>query len=182
MMNSKISSRYALSLMDLAEEKNSLPAIYDDVKTIVGALDGSSQLRKLLVNPIVKSKVKSSIFDEIFTGKITPDMQKFIRFLVEKNREDYLYWIMKQFLDLRNTKLGIVEAQVTTAVKFNEKQTLELKRKLESILGKKVELNFVIDKEILGGFIAKVGDTLYDGSIKNQLVNLKRQFLQGSTF
>jgi F-type H+-transporting ATPase subunit delta len=182
MLNQKISTRYAISLMDLAMEKNSLETLYNDVKLVVSAFDGNAQFRKVLINPIIKPKMKLGVLDEVFAGRISEDLHKFMRFILEKNREAYLYAIMKSFLELRNDKLGIVEVGVTTAVDFNEKQTEDLKGKLEKLLGKKVELNFTINKNILGGFIARVGDTLYDASIKNQLVNLKKQFLQSGTF
>jgi F-type H+-transporting ATPase subunit delta len=182
MQNRKVSLRYAQSLLDVTEENNSLPVMYTDAKLVVSALDENPQLKKLLYSPVIKPNVKVSIFDEIFSGKINEDLHKFIRFIIEKNREEYLYDIFVRFLELRNEKLGIVDVEVKTAVQFNEKQTAELRQRLESIFNKKIEMNFVIDKDILGGFIAKVGDTLYDASIKNQLSNLKRMFLQGNTF
>jgi len=180
-MNNKISARYALSLLDITEDTDSIDTVTEDARTIVAALDSSVQLRKLLVNPVIKTKLKASVLDEIFTGKVSEDTLKFIRFILDKNREEYLYGIMRKFLDLRNEKLGIVDVQVVTVVEFNDKQEKELIRKLESVLDKKVQMRFVIDTNIIGGFIAKVGDTLYDASVKNQLVNLKRQLLQGNT-
>lgn len=182
MRNRKVSSRYAQSLMDLTEEKNSLGVMYTDVRLVVTVLDENIQLKKLLYSPVIKPKLKVSIFDEIFRGKINEDLHKFIRFIVEKNREEYLYDILARFLELRNDRLGIVDVEVKTAVQFNDKQAAELKKRLESIISKQVEMSFVIDKNILGGFIARVGDTLYDASIRNQLDNLKRMFLRGNTF
>jgi F-type H+-transporting ATPase subunit delta len=182
MQNKKISSRYAMSLLDLTEDMNNLDVIYRDAKLISDTLDQNVQLKKLLLSPVIKPKVKLSILDEIFSGKIDTELLRFIRFIVEKNREEYLYGIMKSFQELRNEKLGIVDVEVKTAVEFNEKQTQELTRRLEEILNKKVQIYFIIDKDILGGFIARVGDTLYDASVRNQLSNLKRMFLQGSTF
>jgi F-type H+-transporting ATPase subunit delta len=182
MRSRKLSSRYALSLLDLTDEQNNLDITYQDARFIISVLDQNKRLKNILVNPVIKQAMKLSILQEVFSGRINDQLLKFVRFIVEKNREDYLYDIMKRFLELRNDKLGIVDVEVKTAVLFNDKQTRDLKERLESILSKQVEMNFIIDKNILGGFIARVGDTLYDASIKNQLNNLKRKFLQGSTF
>jgi F-type H+-transporting ATPase subunit delta len=182
MRNKKISSRYALSLLDLTEEKNNLDIVYQDARFIVTTLDQNIRLKKILYSPIIKPKLKVSIFEEVFKGRISEEVLRFIRFIVEKNREEYLYDIMIRFQELRNEKLGVVDVLVKTAVHFNDVQTRNLKERLESIFEKKIQISFVIDKEIMGGFIARVGDTLYDASIRNQLDNLKRKFLQGSTF
>lgn len=181
MINNKISSRYARSLFDLAEDRNMLETIYLDAATVISMLDMSKELRNLLVNPIIKSGVKLNILSEILSGKVSSDMLNFVRFIIGKNREEYLGDIMHKFIGLRNDKLGIVDVVVKTAVVFSEEQTVLLNKKLESILNKKVQLSFVMDKNILGGFIARVEDTLYDASIRNQLLNLKKQLMLGST-
>lgn len=181
MINNKISSRYARSLLDLAEDKNILETIYLDALTVISVLDMSRELRNLLVNPVIKSDVKLNVLNEILSGKISSDMLNFVRFIIEKNREDYLAGIMQKFIGLRNDKLGIVDVVVKTAVVFSDEQTVMLNKKLESILNKKVQMSFVIDKNILGGFIARVEDTLFDASIRNQLLNLKKQLMLGST-
>jgi F-type H+-transporting ATPase subunit delta len=182
MRNKKISSRYALSLLDLTEDKNNLDTIYQDAKFILLTLDQNNNLKKILYSPVIKPDLKVSIYTEVFKGRVSEEILRFIRFIVEKNREEYLYDIMTRFVELRNEKLGIIDVEVKTSVPFNDAQTKDLKVRLESIINKKVQLSFVIDKNIMGGFIARVGDTLYDASIRNQLSNLKRKFLQGSTF
>ncbi len=182
MINNKVSSRYAQSLLDLSSERNNLEALFMDARMVYETLGKSPELNRLLINPVIKTGIKFNIFKEIFSGRISVDMLDFIKFIFEKNREEYLPGIMKKFIGMRYEKLGIAEVEVKTVEVFDEKQTDSLIKKLESVLQKKVLLNFVIDKNIMGGFIARVGDTLYDASVKNQLVNLKKQLLRGSNF
>lgn len=182
MINNKVSSRYAQSLLDLSSERNNLEALFMDARMVDDTIGKNPVLKRLLINPVVKSGIKYNIFKEIFTGRISEDMLNFIRFIFGKNREEYLSGIMKKFVEMRNDQLGIAEVEVKTAEVFDEKQTDSLIKKLESVLQKKVLLNFVLDKNIIGGFIARVRDTLYDASVTNQLVNLKKQLLRGSKF
>jgi F-type H+-transporting ATPase subunit delta len=180
MQNKKISSRYAQSLLDITEEKNNLDSVYEDVTLVLSALNQNPELRRVIISPVIKPKTKLSILNEIFSNKIGEELLRFIRFIIEKEREEYLYDIMDRFRELRNEKLGIIDVEVKTAWQFTQKQTEELSKRLEEMFDKKVQMSFVIDKNVLGGFIAKVGDTLFDASVRNQLDNLKRKFLQGN--
>jgi F-type H+-transporting ATPase subunit delta len=82
-------------------------------------------------------------------------------------------------LELRDEYLGIASVEVTAAIGFTTEQKSSLQERLEKILNKKVRLNFKTEKDLVGGFIAKVGDTLYDASIRHQLELLRKQFLTG---
>ena len=103
----------------------------------------------------------------------------FLKFIVEKNREDLLESIASKFLDFRDKKLGIINVKVISAVPMTEAQKKKLKENYEKLLAKKVRFEFTIDPTVIGGFVAKVGDTVYDASLKNQLEILKKRFLKG---
>ena len=175
----KISRRYATSLLESAIEKKNLEVISRDADLIASAMKVSPQLGRVLASPIVKPNVKLTIIDEIFKSKVSPEMIKFIHFLIEKNRENLLKDIISLFLELKDEKLGIVNVGVRSTVPFSEKQIEELKNKLESYLNKKIRFDFQTDEKMLGGFIAKVGDTVFDASLTHQLELLKKQFLKG---
>ena len=101
----------------------------------------------------------------------------FLNFVIEKKRENLLHSIAERYLELRDDHLGIVSVTVTTAFIFAEDQIEKLQKKLEEILGKKIRLNLLVDESLVGGFIAKAGDTMYDASVRHQLELLKKQFL-----
>jgi F-type H+-transporting ATPase subunit delta len=182
MAGSKVANRYALSLLDVALEKKKLTEIYNDSKLLVDTLSMSDELMRAIQNPIIKPEVKISILDKIFSKRIDKETINFIHFLVEKRREEILYLVMKRFMELRNDHLGIVELGVSTSFELSKDQKSILKEKFEKILKKKVNPIFSIDKNLIGGFMAKVGDTVYDASMKHQLELLKKEFIQGSLF
>lgn len=179
MNESKVSTRYANSLLSSSSEKGNLETVSKDMELVYSAIKSSSELIRTLASPVVKPEIKSSILGEIFKKKISKETMDFLKFVVEKSREDLLESIVKKFLELRDQKLGLVNVNVKSAVEMSDDQKEKLKANFEKLLNKKVRFNFVIDPEVFGGFVAKVGDTVYDASIKNQLEILKKRFLKG---
>ncbi len=179
MSDYKVSIRYASSLLETSLEKKSLDKVYADADLIYKTLKSSNDLKRLLSSPVVKAEAKAVILKEIFTNKVSPETINFLNFVIEKNRIDLLQSIIEKFFELRNEKLGLVEVQIKTAFEFTREQSEILKKNLEQLAGKKVVLNFVLDSKVIGGFIARVGDSVYDASIQHQLDLLKKKFLQG---
>ena len=175
----KVSRRYATSLLESAIEKNMLDSIARDIELVVSTLDANRQLILALSNPVIKSNLKLKVLEEIFKSRVNSDTMNFLGFLVEKNREDLLDTISKIFLELRDEHLGIVNVEVTSVAAFSDEQSEQLRSNLEKFLNKKVRFSFKINKEIIGGFVAKVNDTVFDASMIHQLELLKTQFLKG---
>ncbi len=106
MNESKVSIRYANSLLSSASEKGNLEKVAKDMELVYGAINSSSELNRTLASPIVKPELKSSILEEIFKKKVSKETMDFLKFVVEKSREDLLESIVKKFLELRDQKLG----------------------------------------------------------------------------
>ncbi len=174
-----VSFRYASSLLDTSIEKKNLDSTFLDVELIASTLTDNPQLERMLENPIIKQDVKLTVLEEIFKTRIGADTLRFLSFVLEKGREEFLLSILNRFISLRDEHLGIVNVDVRTAFEFTEVQTETLKNNLEKYLKKQVRFNFTLDTTIVGGFIAKVGDTVFDASLKHQLELLKKQFLEG---
>jgi F-type H+-transporting ATPase subunit delta len=179
MNESKVSTRYANSLLGSASDKGTLDTVAKDMELIYSTIKQSGELSRTLSSPIIKPQLKSSILEEIFSKRISGEAMNFLKFIVEKNREDLLESIVSKFLDFRDKKLGIINVKVISAVPMTEAQKKKLKENYEKLLTKKVRFEFTIDPTIIGGFVAKVGDTVYDASLKNQLEILKKRFLKG---
>lgn len=181
MSNYKVSIRYASSLLDNAIEKNNFDEISKDIELLESVIKGNIKLKLLLESPIIKPQLKFSIFEEIFGKRVNSETMNFIKFVIGKNRENMLYDITKEFLRLRDEYLNIINIEISSAYEFTGEQKNLLSEKFEKFLNKKVRFNFKMDKNIIGGFLAKFGDTIYDASIKRQLELLKKQFLSGAT-
>jgi len=179
MADFRILHRYATSLLETSLEKNNLEVVTSDIQLLVQTLEQSKELKSMLDSPVVRPELKLNILREIFEKKIYKDSMNFIEFVISKNRESLLSSIGKRFLELRDDHLGIANVFVTSVTEFSNDQKNLLQTRLEKILNKRVRLNFKTDLNLIGGFIAKVNDTLYDASIRHQLELLKKQFLTG---
>ena len=179
MADFRVLHRYATSLLETALEKNNLETISSDIDLLVNTMEKSRQLQMMLDSPVVRPELKLNILKEIFSNKVSKESIDFIEFIVSKKRENLLEEIGRRFLQLKDEHLGIANVVVTTSVEFSNEQKEVLQKKMENILTKKVRLKFKTDSDLVGGFIAKVDDTLYDASIKHQLELLKKQFLTG---
>ncbi len=179
MAEQKVSIRYAQALLDSAMEKNNIEPVFSDVGLVLSSINQSSELRRVLENPVIKSETKISILNEIYRGKITEETAEFLKFIVDKKREDLMPSIMEKFIQIYNEHFGLADAEVRTAFNFSEEQKQGLKTKLENIIKKKIKINFQIDPHVIGGFVARVDDTVFDASVKHQLELLKKQFIEG---
>ncbi|MFA3782944.1 ATP synthase F1 subunit delta [Melioribacteraceae bacterium 4301-Me] len=174
----RIADRYAKSLMKLADEKKSLAVISDDADLIYNTLKSSRDLRVALKSPVVNQITKANILSEIFKDKVSTDSLNFMRFIVDKNREEFLFDIFARFTELRDARMGILRAKVTSAVELSESIKMEIKTRIENFTKKAVNLDFDVDKNLIGGFWIKINDTIYDASIIHRLSLLRKAFLE----
>lgn len=180
MASSKVAIRYSKSFIDTSIEKNILDEVAKDFEFVLNTFAGSADLLRAIKSPIVKGETKKNILNEVFSNKISKDSLDFIYFVITKGREEILVDILETFESLRDEHIGVVKVDVTTAFDFSDEQKKQLEQKFESYLKKKVRLTYRVDRNIIGGFVAKVGDTVCNASIVHQLGLLKKEFLQGS--
>jgi F-type H+-transporting ATPase subunit delta len=178
MAKTKISTRYASSFLQIAVEKKILDNAAADMELIVDSFKSSRELRRAVESPVIRSETKQSILIDIFSGKVHNETMNFIKFVITKGRESGLSSIAARFLELRDEYLGVVQAEITSAFELSEQQKEEMRNSFENTLGKKVNCNYQINKNLLGGFVAKVGDTVYDASVMHQLSLLKNHFVK----
>ncbi|MCU7496725.1 MAG: F0F1 ATP synthase subunit delta [Ignavibacteria bacterium] len=181
MSNYNISSRYANALMQLASEKDLFEQISADMEVVFNTLSSSREFQMMLISPVVKVYDKEQVLLKVFENRISHDSLNFLQFIVRKNRENLLFNIVRQFLSLRDKKLGVVNAEVLSASEFTDEQKSKLTKKLEEYTRKKVRLSLQIDRNLLGGFIVRIEDTVIDASLDHQLELLKSQFMKGDS-
>jgi F-type H+-transporting ATPase subunit delta len=182
MANIKIAKRYAKALIEIAEEMNKLDKITKDVQFIDSLIKDSRELQLFLKSPIIKEDKKKEILKEIFSdSRVDPVTLKFILLLVEKNREDLLHDIVRTYRQLYDEKMGIVTAEITTAVEISDSEKKKIEKKiLELTRANKVNPIYKVDPSIIGGVIIRIGDTVYDASIRRKIQLLREQLVYGS--
>jgi len=180
MINRKVARRYTLALYDIGLEKNALDTLKDDFACIGRSISASSDLRLFLSTPLINERKKETTIKALFDGKVSDISLLFLQILCRKSRENFLFDICEDFVDLLNEKRGIISAKIKTAIEMTGDERKALAEKLEQYSGKKIEASFSVDADIKGGFIAQINDTIIDASIKRQLELLYEQFKAGS--
>ena len=180
MSNLRVAKRYASALMALTADSKNPEALANDLLTVQAALRSSRELRLLLASPVVSKEKKRGVVSEIFKEKIGGDVFHYLLSIIGKGREGLLPEILAEYFLLRDEQLGIISVTVHTAVEFTPSQQQSLSKQFESFTQKKVRVSFSLDKVLKGGFIARVGDTTYDGSIRRQLQLLRLRLKDGS--
>jgi F-type H+-transporting ATPase subunit delta len=177
MKETRVASRYAKSLITLAQERGELEMVHDDMSLVRKTVDENRELDLLLHSPIIKDDKKLSILREIFAGKIGETSQKFIDILVNKHRvhliDDVAEEVERQYLSIK----GVVSAQVVSAIPLSDAERSEVLRVVKQLDGRPdVQLDEKVDKSLIGGFIITVGDRQIDQSVAGRLEKYRQQF------
>ena len=174
----QVASRYAKSLIDLAEEQNSLEAIKADIESFVSVMHQNSQLQAVLRNPIVGIDKKTAILNQLFGSSFHKVIMAFFKIVVAKGRSEVLYATAKEFLSEYNRRKDIIHAVVTSAAPLSEDQKSKISALVIESTKAQVVLETRIDPDLIGGFVLKVGDRQVDASISSSLNKLKNEFSQ----
>jgi F-type H+-transporting ATPase subunit delta len=173
---SAVAERYAAALADVAVERKNSETIRQNLAMFVEAFSSIADLRNALESPALNAEVKRKVIAEV-AGKMGLDVavRNFIYLVVDHRRTEILPEIEQAFLSELNERLGIVDAEVTSAHELNDDEKRHLNTVLEQRTGKKVQARFQIDSALLGGALVRLGSTIYDGSVRDQLKRLREQ-------
>ncbi|CAN5157830.1 ATP synthase F1 subunit delta [soil metagenome] len=171
-----VASRYAKSLIDLAQEQNLVEVIKDDMDLFAHTLKANPQLNAVLGNPIVSHIKKIRILDEVFSNKVNRVTIAFFKLMVNKSRGEVLYATATEFVNLYNIKNHITKATVISATALSDANKQTLTEEVQKAVGGKVILSTKTDPSLIGGFVLTVGDRQVDTSIAASLKKLKKEF------
>jgi F-type H+-transporting ATPase subunit delta len=175
MAGARAAIRYAKAVLSLASDQNSAEAVNNDMKSIATTIAESKDLNEMLQSPVVKSSDKKTVLLEVFKGsnKMTANL---IDTLITNKRLVLLSDVASSYNRLYDELKGTQVAKVTTAVPLTDDLRVKVLAKVKELTGKDAEVENIVDEDILGGFILRVGDIQYNASIANKLNTLKREF------
>jgi len=182
MAGHRAATRYAKSLIELAQEKDQLDAVFADMQLISVTISDSHELTLLLKSPIVKGDKKDKALNKIFAAQIGEISNRFISILTKKKREELLEDISNEFIAQYKKLKGQVVANVTTAIPLDGPTKTKILDLIGSYVEGKVELVESINPGIIGGFVIRIGDKMIDASIAKKLNDLKKELLGSSSY
>jgi F-type H+-transporting ATPase subunit delta len=172
-----VTSRYARAFADVVIELKLDPAkVREELRSVMETVTLSPDLRRVWESPAVPQEQKLKLLDAVAAraGLVTA-VRNFLAVLIDHGRMAMLAAITAQFETELNQRLGLAEAQVTSARELSAPERAQLEAELIRLTGKKVSANYVLDKDVLGGAVVKIGSTIYDGSLRGQLRRMREQ-------
>ena len=169
-----ISNRYARALADISFKTSQHERVERELLQFEQMLNREHELFIFLTNPAIPVPRKKAACREIQQRLGFSSLtSNFVFVLLDNHRIGYFSEIHKAYQKATNERLGLVEARITTAAEVDTQIKSQLESRLTQLTGKKVILQFAMDRELIGGVITRIGDTIYDGSIRQQLNMIK---------
>ena len=168
------SLQYANALADVALAQGGADAAIKQLRDFGAAFAESSELRNFLTSPAVPRDAKHGVIEKIAArlgaSKI---IRNFLFVIADHQRTHILPEIVAAFEDVIRHRQGIAEAEISSAVELSAAQKKRFGQTLERLTGKKIQAKYSLDPALLGGAVVRVGDTIYDGSVRNSLNEMR---------
>ena len=177
MTNETIARNYAATLFDLAQRHDGLEVFADGMDMVVGLLDQNPSFRLFLETPRIADRDKKELLKKVLGGVLPRPLLSFLQVTVDKRRQRFLGTIAEGFHGLLDEHLGRAHVTVTVARELDSEALGELSTKLSSLLGKEAIPHVRVKPAIMGGVHLKTGDTVYDGTLRRRMKQLRRQLV-----
>ncbi len=164
---------YANALLAIADAEGVLERVEDELFRIARMVEGDADLREQLTNPAVSAPQKLAIVDDLLRGRSHPQTVAATIYVVQAGHARQLTDIANAFARAAAESRSRALAEIRTAVDLNERQRQDLARALSQATGRDIELKVIVDPDVVGGIVAKVGDTVIDGSVSRRLADLR---------
>jgi F-type H+-transporting ATPase subunit delta len=169
-----VAHRYANALADVALEKGNADKMKSDLTTFADVVDSSTDLRNFLANPGVTWQQKQAVVEKLVSRLgANRTLRNFLFVLVENRRAGLLRQICAAFEAELNVRMGVATAEVISARELSAEDRSNLMRALEQLAGQRVEATYSLNPELIAGALVRIGSTVYDGSVREQLNRIR---------
>lgn len=175
-----VARRYATALADVVTKSGEAEIVRAELKQWEAMMTANEELTSVFSNPAINHDSKEKVLENLIAKtKPSRTTANFLRVLLKNSRLTELAEINERFAAVLEERSGAVAAKVVSARPLTADEQADLQNSLSKLTGKRVNLNFDIDQSIIGGVVTTIGSTVYDGSVKTQLENLRQQLING---
>jgi F-type H+-transporting ATPase subunit delta len=168
--------RYASALLNVAGAEIDPSAAADEIFRAAQGLSGHTELIETLADPRIPAEIKQGIVDDLLDSRASKVTVAAMNFVIGVGLAKQLSAIASRLVELAADAEGEVVAEVRSAIELNPVQIERLRAAINSVTGKRVQVKTVIDPSVIGGLVAKVGDTVLDGSVQHRFSELREQW------
>jgi F-type H+-transporting ATPase subunit delta len=174
---SRISTRYAKSLVDLAQEQNKLNRIKTDIDGFLKATE-NRDFELMVKSPVIPPNKKQQVFNALFKDNFDEMTMAFLDIVVRKNRAEHLEDIAQAFVKQYQQMNKVSTITLTTATALTEEAISQIEKKFleSSDTSEKIDIISKVNPDLIGGFVVEFDDKLYDASVAHKLEKLKKEF------
>jgi F-type H+-transporting ATPase subunit delta len=171
---SLVEKRYAEALVKISFEQNAIDVYQEDLGLVAAEYSQLADFRAFLLSPEIKTDMKQNTLQQIFAGRLRPEVVNFLMLLVEKGRIRYLPEIYREFVDLADEKRSILHMTIVSPFPLDEVQIGKITGKYRALYNSSsVKANIKLDKSLIAGVKVIIGDKVIDGSAAGQLKALQ---------
>lgn len=171
---------YAKALLAVGTDAGNVDMLVDQLESVAEVVAGLPSFQAALESPRIEVAAKVQMVDKAFKGRVDPAMLNFLKVLAQKNRFSCLSVAAVSAGKLRDVAAGRVQAVLTTASAVEDSVRERVAERLSKVLGQKVGLTAEVDPTVIGGMVIRVGDTVYDGSVVNQLAQVRARAVESA--
>lgn len=174
----QLGETYAKALLGLSSNTAEVDGFVDEVINVAGVVSELPKLRAILESPQIGFDRKASVLDKAFGSKLHKNVVNFLKVLARNGRFDCLGAVAVSAESLRNELAGRVQGVLTTATEVDDDVVKRVAERLSKVVGKEVRLSSIVDSRVIGGMVIRIGDTVYDASVVNQLSQVRSNAVQ----
>jgi F-type H+-transporting ATPase subunit delta len=177
MSNSMVAKRYALALFQIAKETQALGVIEEELRVVKEVVQYNPELKNILNSSKLSIEEKKEIIKSSF-ATVNVNVLNTMLILIDRHREDQIVNVANEFLELANDEMGIAEAQVYSTRELTDAEREAISSVFAAKVGKKsLKIENIVDSNLLGGIRLRIGNRIYDGSLRGKLDRLERKLL-----
>ena len=173
-----VARRYAVALADVVTSRGEAQEVREELSGWEAMVRANAQLLEVFRHPTIPYEQKRGVLNELIRrSRVRPTTANFLQVLLQNHRLADLSEINRQFAQELDRRAGVVNAEVTTARAVPPEAQEALRARLAQMTGSKVRLQFAVDDALIGGVVTRIGSTLYDGSVRGQLQQIKQRMI-----
>ena len=175
----RVARRYAEALLDSAGDHQCIDAVSRNLLHLRNVIRSSHDFAVFLRSPVVRREKKEMVLKELFASRIDELTLSFLFLLTSKGREETLPQVIEEFFLLRDMREGIVRVDVRSAQELSTTHVRRLEERFMDYTKSKVRLSRSLDETLIGGVVSRIGDTVFDGSVRRQLEMIRERLKGG---
>lgn len=180
MANETIARRYASALADVVMSSGDTETVKNELAMFSQLFLGNADLQNVFGNPAIQAASKEKVLNGLLEkAKPSKTTSNFLRVLLQNGRLSDVGAVNERFDAVLQERRNIVSAEIVSAHELPADEKREFELSLEKLTGKEININFAVDPELIGGVVTRIGSTVYDGSVRTKLENLREQLVNG---